>query len=174
MTRLAAARPRRRVVASTAIALLTITYVSACTGKDVERMDESLTLDQAKAENLRWQDAIAGSYDDSRIVSVRKAPQGVLLSCSDDQYQWTGRVEVELSGERDERADLATFSDVFTDEDGFDVAVDDAEGHRMVVVSGEGGQAFVGSVESDADIVSVATASRCFTLREGESPLDRY
>lgn len=108
------------------------------------------------------------------MASVEKKQEGVLLQRSDGRHQWTGRWKIGLEGGLDERRDVGTLGDVFAEEDGFQVATRDEEGYLMVIVSGPDGSAFVGSTEPGEDAVSVATASRCFTLRDGESSFDTY
>ncbi|ROS54125.1 hypothetical protein [Frigoribacterium sp. PhB24] len=124
-------------VAAVAVSFSMSLAVTGCAGGGGRDRDDHLTVDDAKSETMTIERSVVASFPEAEVVSVDQAPTGVLLSCSDDTYQWTGRVTVQLDG-TSERA------------------------------------AFVGRFDEASHLVTPASASRCFALREGENSYDRY
>ena len=147
--------------------------LTACTpGGDTYRDDE-LTVDQAKSETQTLESGVADALGAGEVVSSEQAPDGVLLSCSDTTWQWTGRTTFQLDGSRDRRAVLEAVGADFAGMDGFTAGLRDGSTTLMLVASGPDGLSFVADVD-DADVLTVSSASRCFELRDGESSFDTF
>jgi len=136
-------------------------------------MNQDLTVDEAKAETQTLENGVAGALPDGEVVSSEQKPDGVLLSCSDSTYQWTGRTALQLDGSRDRREVLYDVGSAFSEEDGFSAALREGSTTPLMVVSGPEGLSFVADVD-DAGLLTVVSASRCFSLREGESSSGTY
>lgn len=136
-------------------------------------MNQDLTVDEAKAETQTLENGVADALPDGEVVSSEQKPDGVLLSCSDSTYQWTGRTALQLDGSRDRREVLYDVGSAFSEEDGFSAALREGSTTPLMVVSGPDGLSFVADVD-DADLLTVVSASRCFSLREGESSSGTY
>ncbi|NRD27699.1 hypothetical protein [Frigoribacterium sp. VKM Ac-2836] len=148
--------------------------VTGCAGGGESDRDDRLTVDGAKTETMAIERSVVDSFPAAEVVSVDQASTGVLLSCSDDTYQWTGRVTVQMDGASDRAAVLDVIAGAFDDQDGYDSTIDEQTGDPRLLVTGPGGAASVGRFDESSHLVTLASASRCFALREGENSYDTY
>jgi hypothetical protein len=128
---------------------------------------------EAKAETQALESGVAESLPDGEVVSSEQKPDGVLLSCSETAYQWTGRTTFQLEGGRDRRDVLEDVGAGFRDDDGFSAELREGSTTPLMVVSGPEGLSFVADVDDDG-VLTVASASRCFLLRDDETSFDTY
>lgn len=171
--KLTALSPSRGLMLSLGSAVLIVTTLVACTSQGEGEMNLDLTVDQAKAETQALEISVADALPPGEVLSTEQKPDGVLLSCSETTYQWTGRTTFQLDGSRSEHDVLDAVATGFTSQEGFRSTVDDNGERERILVSGPEGLAFVARV-SDADELHVASASRCFLLRDDESVHDTY
>jgi hypothetical protein len=169
-------RPATRI-AATAVVMALLSVSTGCAagqtgGGDVD-VDEGLTVTEAKAETMEFERDVASFLVDGEVLSSEQRDEGTLLSCSDDTHQWAGRITFQLDGSRSEHDVLEAVATGFTSQDGFRSTSEDNGERERILVSGPDGLAFVARVD-DSDVLSVASASRCFVLRDGESVHDRY
>jgi hypothetical protein len=103
------------------------------------------------------------------VLSIDQRQNGVLLACADDEYQWTGGIDLHLTpGQGAEKAAEAVES-AFGDRDGFTTEICEGATGPTAVVSGPGGLSFVGGPEGD-DLVTVVSSS---TSSRAPSPTGR-
>jgi hypothetical protein len=168
---------RRRHAARVAVAvgIVMSMALTGCTddGGNMD-VDDDLTVDGAKTETMAIERSVVDSFPAAEVVSVDQAPTGVLLSCSDETYQWTGRVTVQMDGASDRTAVLDVIAGAFDDRKGYDSAIDGQTGDPRLLVTGPEGAAYVGRFDEASHVVTLASASRCFVLREGENSYDTY
>jgi len=112
-------------------------------------------------------------------LAVRCGPAAAVLAlagccCSDDTYQWTGRVAVQMDGSPDRTAVLDVIAGAFDDREGYDSAINEQTGDPRLLVTGLEGAAYVGRFDEASHLVTLASASRCLALREGENSYDTY
>jgi hypothetical protein len=152
---------------------ISLTVTGCASGDGHERVDD-LTVDDAKTETMAIERSVVDSFPAAEVVSVDQAPTGVLLSCSDDTYQWTGRVTVQMDGASDRAAVLDVIADAFDDREGYDSTIDEQTGDPRLLVTGPDGAAYVGRFDEASHLVTLASASRCVALREGERSSDTF
>jgi hypothetical protein len=152
---------------------ISLTVTGCAAGGDGAGRD-GLTVRDAKTETMAIERSVVDSFPAAEVVSVDQAPTGVLLSCFDDTYQWTGRVTVRMDGASDRTAVLDVIAGAFDDRKGYDSAIDEQTGDPRLLVTGPEGAAYVGRFDEASHVVTLASASRCFALREGENSYDTY
>ncbi len=155
------------------VALAVSTMLTACAPRGGGATDDQLTVDEAKSETQALESGVADALGAGEVVSSEQAPDGVLLSCSDTTWQWTGRTTFQLDGSRDRRAVLEAVGADFADVDGFTAGLRDGATTLMLVALGPDGLSFVADM-GDTDVLTVSSASRCFELRDGESSFDTF
>jgi len=136
-------------------------------------VDGGLTVTEAKAETMELERDVASFLVDGEVLSSDQRDEGTLLSCSGDAHQWAGSITFQLDGSRSEHDVLDAVATGFTSQEGFRSTFEDDGERERILVSGPEGLAFVARV-SDADELYVASASRCFLLRDDESVHDTY
>lgn len=164
----------RRGPAAAVLALAVSLAVTGCAAGGEGAGQDGLDVDDAKTETMAIERSVVDSFPAAEVVSVDQAPTGVLLSCSDDTYQWTGRVTVQMDGASERAAVLDVIAGAFDDREGYDSAIDEQTGDPRLLVTGPGGAAYVGRFDEASHLVTLASASRCFALREGENSYDTY
>jgi hypothetical protein len=176
MSRLARERHRSvRGASWAAVALVFVTVAtSGCSRQEEAQVNESMTLMQAKAETQELERSIVDAFPSDQVAAVEQRQEGVLLSCSDDQYQWTGGVEFTLAGDLSDRDVAERVVGALESKDGWSSEVQDwKDGGPTAIVSGPQGLSFIGNLDADR-LVTIASASRCFTLSEDQSPFSKY
>lgn len=133
-----------------------------------------MSVTEAKADTMRLEREVAEAFPAEEVTSVEQAQDGVLLACSDDRYQWTGRIKIGLDGSRQQEDVIELISGVVHGLDGYSSELREEAGAPWLLVSGPGGSGFVGRYDEDMQLVNVATASRCVTLADDESPFDTF
>ena len=117
---------------------------------------------------------ILDAFPSDQVISVEQRQEGVLLGCSDDQHQWTGGLEFTLAGDLSSRDVAERVAGALGSKDGWSSEVQDwKDGGPTAIVSGPQGLTFIGNLDVDR-LVTIASASRCFTLSEDESPSGTY
>jgi len=171
-------RGRTLTISGIAIALavtVTVTVTAggcARAGETEARSD--LRLTEAKAETQALESSIADAFPSDHVASVEQRQEGVLLSCSEDLYQWTGALEFTLSGALSDRDVAERLTNALDSRDGWSSEVQAWEtGGPTAVVSGPQGLSFVGNVDEDRH-VTIASASRCVAWSGDESPFSTY
>jgi hypothetical protein len=100
----------------------------------------------------------SGAFPEGFVLSIDQRQNGVLLACADDEYQWTGGIDLQSTpGQGAEKAAEAVAS-AFGDRDGFTTEIREGATGPTAVVSGPGGLSFVGGLEGD-DLVTVVSSS---------------
>lgn len=165
--------PLRGLMVSLGSAVLIVTTLVACTSEGEGDMNQDLTVDQAKAETQALEISVADALPAGEVLSTEQKPDGVLLSCSETTYQWTGRTTFQLDGTRDRGDVLRDVGADFSDTNGFSAELREGSTTPLMVVSGPDGLSFVADVD-DSAVLTVSSASRCFELREDETSFYTY
>ncbi|MBF4578005.1 hypothetical protein [Frigoribacterium sp. VKM Ac-2530] len=166
--------PRTMTTISCSLMVVMALVVAGCTRSEEMTVDREMTLTQAKAETQQLELSIVDAFEPVGVVAVDQKPDGVLLNCGDERYQWTGRIILTLGQELSVQDVASTVTSAFSEREGFSTEVRDMQtGGPTAVVSGPDGLSFVGGTDADS-LVRVVSASRCFTLSEDESPFSTY
>ncbi|WP_314101591.1 hypothetical protein [uncultured Frigoribacterium sp.] len=169
-------RGRTLTIGGIAIALALAVTVTAggCARAGETGARSDLTLTEAKAETQALESSIADVFRSDHVASVEQRQEGVLLSCTEDLYRWTGALEFTLPGALSDRDVAERLADALDSRDGWSSEVQAWEtGGPTAVVSGPQGLSFVGNVDEDRH-VTIASASRCVALSGDESPFSTY
>lgn len=167
----------KRLVGAAGLMVTVVVTGVGCATSDQYEDDEGtkpVRLQEAKEKTLAVEREIADAFAVDDVVSVEQLQEGVLLSCTDDQYQWTGRLQIELLPRVEGDVALGTFEGVFRDRVGYTFQTREAQGLTALIVSGPSGEAFVGDYDAETHLLNVASASICVTLEGDESPLGTY
>lgn len=165
---------RVRGLAAVLVAIALAVTAGGCARAGGTGARSDLTLTEAKAETQALERSIADAFEPVGVVTVDQEPDGVLLSCGEERYQWTGGVELTLGQDLSAQEAASTIASAFDDREGFSAEVEDLQsGGPTAVVSGPDGLAFVGGVDPESR-VSVVSASGCFLLSGDESPFGTY
>ena len=108
---------------------------------------------------------------EDQIVGILEPQDGVLMSCSDGQFQWTGSTTVEYSSVPDEQGYFETLEAALAEEGTFSAKRQfspDGESERLIIMSEEGTRYSV-KVWTGRSKVQVSSSSWCFTLQPGQT-----
>lgn len=164
----------QRTTVSLAIVTGVALVVGGCSPTDERSAMPELSLTEAKTETQELEMRIVDAFPKGVVASADQRQEGVLLACGDDQYQWTGGIDLTLTAALTNEDVASTVVSAFEGIEGFSSMVEDLQsGGATAVVSGREGLSFVGGVDPDS-LVSIVSASRCFPLSGDESPFGRY
>lgn len=164
---------RRSIAIGLGVAVIIGAALTGCTRDEGGDMHEDWTVDQAKTETMRMERTIEGAFPEGSILSIDQKQNGVLLACADDEYQWTGGIDLQLTPGQDAVKAAEAVASAFGGQDGFTTEIREGATGPTAVVSGPDGLSFVGGLEGD-DLVTVLSSSRCVSLQEGESAFDTF
>ncbi|WP_148076727.1 hypothetical protein [Frigoribacterium sp. PhB24] len=106
-----------------------------------------------------------------QIIGILEPPNGVLMSCSDGQFQWTGSTTVEYSTVPDEQGYFEVLEAELAEDEAFSTKRQfspDGESERLIIMS-EDGTRYSVKVWTGRSKVQVSSSSWCFTLQPGQA-----
>jgi len=103
--------------------------------------------------------------------SIKESPNGVLMSCSGGQHQWTGSTTAEYAGPLNQEDYYALVDAEFGGSGRFtltrQLSPDGAD--EWLIVRGDDGTRYSITVWTEDSMVQVSSSSWCFTLQPGQT-----
>lgn len=148
------------------LVLLTLVSMSGCaTGGDV---DESLSLEEAKAYTQDIEREIADSVPPEHVQRVDQQATGTLLPCSrDGGEQWAGGLTVLVEGDPKPSELLVPIAERFASRKSFRVRSRQDNGDELVDVLGHYGAIWIVRYNREEGELLVDSGSPCFRLPDG-------
>ncbi|WP_284228918.1 hypothetical protein [Arenivirga flava] len=138
-------------------------------------MDTELSLEEAKQGAIDLASELATFIPASAVGEIERPPDGILMNCGDDGYQWTGRTVVPLLEPIDTDALVVSIIEHFEDSvDHEAISIPTADGEPRVQVRGRFGASAIVAEHPDEPEIRISSLSSCFVLPEGVSPLGRH
>lgn len=164
---------------STAVvaAVVALSGCTSATHDDAKRMQyvdeatERVDLPALRRDIMAVQRRFASMGPEDQIVGILEPPDGVLMSCSDGQFQWTGSTTVEYSTVPDEQGYFEGLEAELADDEAFSTKRQlspDGESERLIVMS-EDGTRYSVRVWTGRSKVQVSSSSWCFTVQPGQT-----
>ncbi|NRD27752.1 hypothetical protein [Frigoribacterium sp. VKM Ac-2836] len=137
----------------------------------VDEKTDRVDLPALRRDIMAVQRRFASMGPEDQIVSILEPPDGVLMSCSGGQFQWTGSTSVEYSTVPDEQGYFERLEEELVDDVGFTTKRQfspDGESERLIVTS-EDGTRYSVKVWTGISKVQVTSSSWCFTVQPGQT-----
>jgi hypothetical protein len=147
------------------------TYDEAKRMQYVDEATDRVDLPALRRDVMAVQRRFASMGPEDQIVGILEPPDGVLMSCSDGQFQWTGSTTVEYSTVPDEQGYFEALEAELADDQEFSTnrqLSPDGESERLIVMS-EDGTRYSVKVWTGISKVQVTSSSWCFTLQPGQT-----
>jgi hypothetical protein len=137
----------------------------------VDEETDRVDLPALRRDIMAVQRRFASMGPEDQIVGILEPPDGVLMSCSDGRFQWTGSTTVEYSTVPDEQGYFEGLEAELADDEAFSTKRQlspDGESERLIVMS-EDGTRYSVRVWTGRSKVQVSSSSWCFTLQPGQT-----
>jgi hypothetical protein len=166
-----------RVATALVLAAMGLSGCSSETNDNAKRMlyvdekTERVDLPALRRDIMAVQRRFASMGPEDQIVGILEPPDGVLMSCSDGQFQWTGSTTVEYSTVPDEQGYFEGLEAELAGDETFSTKRQlspDGESERLIVMS-EDGTRYSVKVWTGRSKVQVSSSSWCFTLQPGQA-----
>ncbi|MBD8140614.1 hypothetical protein IFT36_08665 [Frigoribacterium sp. CFBP 13605] len=135
--------------------------------EETDRVD----LPALRRDIMDVQRRFASMGPEDQIVGILEPPDGVLMSCSDGRFQWTGSTTVEYSTVPEEQGYFEGLEAELADDEAFSTnrqLSPDGESERLIVMS-EDGTRYSVRVWTGRSKVQVSSSSWCFMLQPGQA-----
>ncbi|MFJ2356624.1 hypothetical protein [Frigoribacterium sp. NPDC087798] len=135
--------------------------------EETDRVD----LPALRRDIMDVQRRFASMGPEDQIVGILEPPDGVLMSCSDGRFQWTGSTTVEYSTVPEEQGYFEGLEAELADDEAFSTnrqSSPDGESERLIVMS-EDGTRYSVRVWTGRSKVQVSSSSWCFMLQPGQA-----
>ncbi|GAB2969539.1 hypothetical protein [Frigoribacterium salinisoli] len=124
----------------------------------------TVDLAEAKQQTLGWTSMLMGAVPTELVAESWQHDDGVLMSCSEDSYQWSSAAEVTLDAEQDLVPMLERMAATWSDDDGFRTSFEKTgRGNPRLVVSGPGHAAIIIDARDDRRRLAISSFSTCVT-----------
>lgn len=156
--------------------LLCALTLAGCAASEPQKAD-GLTWQQAKQAAQQTENEIVALIPKGLVISSSQRPEGTLLSCADDQHQWSGRTTVTLVPGTEIETIVSKISAHYkTDGSLIPEEYTDISGDLTVqlIAPDRRENYLVGSGTKDSDELEVTSFSACFTLPEGMYPGGKF
>lgn len=163
---------RSRPRSSVAVVLLCVSVLSGCAPDgDVPSEENSVTLEEAKADAQAMEMEIASLIPGDLVVGVEQKPDGTLFSCDEKQHRWKGSTRIMLTPDADPESIVMDLEVRMSDDDRFASRnwFDPTGAYNVQLMSPESAANFIFG-EDDPHTIRIASGSVCFTLPEGVYP----
>lgn len=171
---------RRRGVCVAAALVFGLIGLSGCNSEMHDNAKRTLYMDEEtdrvdlpalRRDIMDVQRRFASMGPEDQIVGILEPPDGVLMSCSDGRFQWTGSTTVEYSTVPEEQGYFEGLEAELADDEAFSTnrqLSPDGESERLIVMS-EDGTRYSVRVWTGRSKVQVSSSSWCFMLQPGQA-----
>ena len=163
---------KRHVIVAVALCIAAL----GLSGCGEEPVDETLTVDEAKAIAQAGELDIVAQIPAELVVDVAQQPLGALLSCEGDRnYTWAGGTVVTVTADADVTEVIDGLRETFAERDGWNAEAETSSfGDPLVRILGPNGDHYLAGGIAEDSVIDIDSYSPCFHLRDDQSPHDDY
>lgn len=154
-----------------AVVVLCMSVLVGCTSPPAPTPENTVTLDEAKAEAQAMELEIATLIPPESVLSVDQKPKGVLLSCDGDQHSWNGSTTVTLVPGTNPEVIVKDLESRMANDDRFESTnwIGPTGKFRVQLVSTKTAANYIFG-EGEGTTIVIDSGSPCFTLPEDVYP----